>query len=82
MRHFHTLSRAALEDLDRRLQEELAGLEREKRVHAAEDAEPRLRARREFEELRRVYKLTVADILTFFPEDEAVAYLTDLIDKR
>lgn len=81
MAHFSKLSRDTLEDLDRRLQEELASLEREKRLHATEEADPRLRARREFEELRREYKLTVADVLTFFPESESVAYLTELIDR-
>jgi len=74
------LSRSHLEDLDRRFQEELAGLEREKMARVAEEANPRLRAQREFDALRHEYRLTVADVLTFFPQEEAVAYLAGLMN--
>ncbi|MGC1547029.1 MAG: 2-hydroxyacyl-CoA dehydratase [Rhodanobacter sp.] len=79
MHPINKLSRSHLEDLDRRFQEELAGLEREKQARVAEEANPRLRAQREFEALRQEYRLTVADVLTFFPQEEAVAYLTELM---
>jgi len=69
-----------LDELDRRFQDELANLERESQTRAIEAANPALRARREFEQLRRAYNLTVADVLGFFPEDEAVAYLIDLME--
>jgi hypothetical protein len=74
------LSRSALDELDRRFQDELANLERDSQTRAIEEANPVLRARREFEQLRRAYNLTVADVLGFFPEDEAVAYLVKLIE--
>jgi hypothetical protein len=63
----------------RQFQEELAALERKQQ--AAQDAvEPAMaRARREFLALRERYRLSVADVVAFFPEEEGIAYLQGLI---
>jgi hypothetical protein len=71
----------------RQFQEELAQLER--KTQAAAPAKPvgkkaaaaqRLSAaREEFLALRDRYQLSVADVVAFFPEEEGIAYLQDLI---
>jgi hypothetical protein len=76
-------------DAFRRFQEELAALEKQ-----IEDRTPKLSkkeaakqaaasamasAREEFLALRERYKLSVADVVSFFPEEEGIAYLQGLI---
>lgn len=60
----------------RQFQEELAALE-------AQTPKPELtrmeKARAEFLALKRRYGLSVADVVTFFPEDEGIAYLSGLM---
>lgn len=66
----------------RAFQEELAGLDRDIASRKAAKAAPQDRlslAKAEFEQLRERYKLSVADVITFFPEEEGVAYLQELI---
>nr|WP_109124395.1 hypothetical protein [Dyella sp. C11] len=67
-------------DAFRQFQDELAALDKdqEKRRKMATETPMEL-ARREFQELRERYKLTVADVVAFFPEEEGVAYLQGLI---
>jgi hypothetical protein len=71
----------------RKFQEELAALDRQpekppvskpvgKKALAAERI---AKAREEFLVLRRRYELTVADVVAFFPEEEGIAYLQELI---
>jgi hypothetical protein len=70
----------------RRFQEELAALDREN-SQAKDRPTPKkespqtrlLAARAEFLALRERYGLTVADVVTFFPEEEGIAYLQALI---
>ena len=74
----------------RQFQEELAALDRknntpdkEKSTPKKESAEARLeRAKAEFTALRERYKLTVAHVIAFFPEEEGVAYLQTLIAEQ
>lgn len=71
----------------RQFQEELARLER--KVEEQRPAKPlgkkaaaaqRLAmAREEFLALRKRHDLNVADVIAFFPEEEGIAYLQDLI---
>ena len=65
----------------RAFQEELAGLDRQIAAReAAKPEEDRLSlARAKFQELRDRYQLTVADAVSFFPEEEGIAYLQQLI---
>jgi cupin superfamily acireductone dioxygenase involved in methionine salvage len=71
----------------RQFQEELARLERKvERQQAAKPlgkkaaATQRLAmAREEFLALRKRHDLSVADVVAFFPEEEGIAYLQDLI---
>lgn len=68
-------------DAFRRFQEELAALDREKAHSGAPESPENLqaRARAEFLMLRERYRLTVADVVAFFPEEEGIAYLQQLI---
>jgi len=71
---------AIQKDAFRQFQEELAALDKEqhaRRINANE--KPMERARREFLELRERHKLSVADVVAFFPEEEGIAYLQSLI---
>jgi hypothetical protein len=71
----------------RQFQEELAKLER--KVEKQQPAKPlgkkalaaqRLAmAREEFLGLRKRHELTVADVVAFFPEEEGIAYLQQLL---
>ncbi|HZX70732.1 MAG TPA: 2-hydroxyacyl-CoA dehydratase [Rhodanobacter sp.] len=74
----------------RQFQEELARLER--KVEAEKPAKPvkppgkkaaamerMARAREEFLVLRQRHDLSVADVVAFFPEEEGIAYLQNLI---
>jgi cupin superfamily acireductone dioxygenase involved in methionine salvage len=71
----------------RQFQEELAKLESKvekqqpsKPLGKHEAAARRLAmAREEFEILRKRHGLTVADVVAFFPEEEGIAYLQQLI---
>lgn len=66
----------------RAFQEELAGLDRTIAERSAAKSTPQDRlslARAEFERLRDRYKLSVADVVAFFPEEEGVTYLQELI---
>ncbi len=71
----------------RQFQEELASLEPKLEKlrppkplgkHAAA-AQRTTMAREEFLALRKRYGLSVADVITFFPEEEGIAYLQELI---
>jgi len=74
----------------RQFQEELAALDRksstpskEKLVPMQESAHTRLlQAQAEFTALRERYGLTVAHVIAFFPEEEGVAYLQELIAEQ
>ena len=71
----------------RQFQEELAKLERkvEKQQPAkplgkkAAAAQRMAMAREEFLAMRQRHELTVADVVAFFPEEEGIAYLQELI---
>jgi hypothetical protein len=69
-------------DAFRRFQEELAALDNQIEQRKP-DKRPALssmeRARQEFLALKERYKLSVADVITFFPEEEGIAYLQGLI---
>lgn len=65
-------------DAYRRFQEELAILDRS--AAAAATGEDRLaKAKDDFLALRRRYGLSVADVVGFFPENEGIEYLQQLI---
>jgi cytochrome c556 len=77
----------------RQFQQELAALDR--KAATAEPAKPAkpaskkeaaqarlLQARTEFLALRERYGLTVADVVTFFPEEEGITYLQGLIAEQ
>ncbi|MBO9664957.1 2-hydroxyacyl-CoA dehydratase [Dokdonella sp.] len=74
----------------RQFQEELAALDRKGDTQNAPDptvakmgAEARLaQAKAEFMALRKRYRLTVAHVIAFFPEEEGVAYLQELIAEQ
>ena len=71
----------------RQFQEELAALDRKNDTQSKEKLTPKkesaqarlLQAKAEFMALRKRYGLTVAHVVTFFPEEEGVAYLRGLI---
>jgi hypothetical protein len=68
-------------DAFRRFQEELAAIDQK---HEAQPSKPsastRLdHAKAEFLTLRKRYGLSVADVVAFFPEEEGIAYLQQLI---
>lgn len=65
-------------DALRRFQEELAALDHPKPALTREQL--LLIARTEFLNLQRRYSLSVADVVGFFPADEGVEYLRQLID--
>ena len=71
---------AIQKDAFRQFQEELAALDKEQqaRRHDANE-KPMDRARREFLALRERHRLSVADVVAFFPEEEGIAYLQSLI---
>jgi hypothetical protein len=77
-------------DAFRRFQEELAALDKQiedrstrKKVVKQTAKQAALsameKAREEFLALQARYKLTVADVISFFPEEEGIAYLQGLI---
>ncbi|WP_449427177.1 2-hydroxyacyl-CoA dehydratase [Rhodanobacter umsongensis] len=68
-------------DAFRRFQEELAALDSKSEPPSSKTSSlTRLdHARADFLALRRRYGLTVADVIAFFPEEEGIAYLQQLI---
>jgi hypothetical protein len=70
-------------DAFRRFQEELAALDKQLEQRAPSKKQAALsameRARGEFLALKERYKLSVADVVSFFPEEEGIAYLQGLI---
>ncbi|RDS79959.1 2-hydroxyacyl-CoA dehydratase [Dyella monticola] len=75
-------------DAFRRFQEELAALDKEieqrpvkpKKQTARQAALSAMdRAKQEFLALRERHNLTLADVVSFFPEEEGIAYLQSLI---
>jgi len=74
-------------DAFRRFQEELAALDKQieqqrvvKKPTAKQAAMSAMeRAKEEFLALRQRHNLTVADVVSFFPEEEGIAYLQSLI---
>lgn len=72
----------------RQFQEELAALDRKNdppntSVVMKLSMEKRLaQAKAEFTELRKRYRLTVAHVVAFFPEEEGIAYLQNLIAEQ
>jgi hypothetical protein len=70
------------QDSFRRFQEELAALDRKNEQRALEKSSgdtPLARAKSEFHALRERYALTVADVVAFFPEEEGIEYLRQII---
>jgi len=65
-------------DAFRRFQAELAALD----TKSSPSKLPMELAKEEFLALRKRYSLTVADVVTFFPEEEGIAYLQQLIAAR
>ncbi|MGH8158910.1 MAG: 2-hydroxyacyl-CoA dehydratase [Rhodanobacter sp.] len=68
-------------DAFRRFQEELAALDGKHEPSSSKTSSlTRLdHAKSDFLALRRRYGLTVADVVAFFPEEEGIAYLQQLI---
>jgi len=68
-------------DAFRRFQEELAAIDRKEHLPAGKPTgDTRLaNARADFLSLRKRYGLSVADVVAFFPEEEGIAYLQQLI---
>lgn len=70
-------------DAFRRFQEELAALDKQHEQRPASKKQAALsameRAKGEFLSLKERYKLSVADVVSFFPEEEGIAYLQGLI---
>lgn len=68
-------------DAFRRFQEELAELDRKQQTAQEEvTGDARLvRAKTEFLALVKRYRLSVADVVAFFPEEEGIQYLQQLI---
>ncbi|NUR22792.1 2-hydroxyacyl-CoA dehydratase [Frateuria sp.] len=71
----------------RQFQEELAALDRKNNTQGKERPMPKkepaharlFQAKADFMALRERYGLTVADVVSFFPEEEGIAYLQELI---
>ena len=68
-------------DAFRRFQEELAAIDRKEHLPTEKPVgDQRLvHAKADFLALRKRYGLSVADVVAFFPEEEGVAYLQQLI---
>ncbi|MFC3653728.1 2-hydroxyacyl-CoA dehydratase [Dyella humi] len=90
----HPVTMTLPKDAFRRFQEELAALEKEIEQRAPPPPPPPKtrkptakqaalsameQAKQEFLALRARHNLTVADVVSFFPEDEGIAYLQGLI---
>lgn len=61
----------------RQFQKDLAAID--DKSEASKD--PMAQAKAEFLELRKRHKLTVADVVAFFPEEEGVEYILSLMQK-
>jgi hypothetical protein len=61
----------------RQFQKDLAAID--DKSEAAKD--PMAEAKKEFLELRKRHKLTVADVVAFFPEEEGIAYILSLMQQ-
>ncbi|MEO8997953.1 MAG: 2-hydroxyacyl-CoA dehydratase [Rhodanobacter sp.] len=68
-------------DAFRRFQEELAAIDRKEHLPAEVPAGDKrlVQAKADFLFIRKRYGLTVADVVAFFPEEEGIAYLQQLI---
>jgi hypothetical protein len=68
-------------DAFRRFQEELAALDskHEQQSSKIPGSTKFDHAKSEFLALRKRYELTIADVVAFFPEEEGIAYLQQLI---
>ena len=71
----------ASNDAFRRFQEELAAIDRKEHLPAEQPTgDIRLvHAKADFLSLKKRYGLKVADVVAFFPEEEGIAYLQQLI---
>lgn len=71
----------AHKDAFRRFQEELAALDsKDQQLPSKASGSTKIDpAKSEFLALQKRYKLTVADVVAFFPEEEGIAYLQQLI---
>jgi hypothetical protein len=69
------------QDAFRRFQEELAALDSKVEQQSSKSASHSKPddAKSEFLALCKRYKLTIADVVAFFPEEEGIAYLQQLI---
>lgn len=84
----HPVAMTLPKDAFRRFQEELAALDKEIEQRAPKPRKPTAKqtalsamekAKEEFLTLRARHNLTVADVVSFFPEEEGIAYLQSLI---
>lgn len=84
----HSVPMTLPKDAFRRFQEELAALDKEieqrspksRKETAKQAAQSAMeRAKEEFLALKTRHNLTVADVVSFFPEEEGIAYLQALI---
>ncbi len=67
-------------DAFKRFQEELAALDRKEHLPQQPKGDVRLiNAKADFLSIKKRYGLTVADVVAFFPEEEGIAYLQELI---
>jgi uncharacterized protein YdcH (DUF465 family) len=70
-------------DAFRRFQEELAALDKQIDQRVPNKKQAALsameKAKQEFLALKERHKLSVADVISFFPEEEGIAYLQGLI---
>jgi hypothetical protein len=72
------------QDAFRRFQEELAAVDRKEHLpKEAPTGNTRMaHAKADFLALKKRYGLKVADVVAFFPEEEGIAYLQELIAAR
>jgi len=79
----HVVAMTLPKDAFRRFQEELAALDKQIEQRKPTKKQAALsameRAREDFLALKEHYKLSVADVIAFFPEEEGIAYLQGLI---
>lgn len=87
----HIVPMTLPKDAFRRFQEELAALDKEieqrspksRKETAKQAAQSAMeRAKEEFLALKARHNLTIADVVSFFPEEEGIAYLQSLIAQQ
>lgn len=87
----HFVAMTLPKDAFRRFQEELAALDKEIEQRAPKERKQTAkqaaisameRAKEEFLALKARHNLTVADVVSFFPEEEGIAYLQSLIAQQ